>query len=395
MRPPSNSRRDRGRGARGLVSSMVAVFALLSAMLIGTTSVAGSCAKTYTVVAGDGCWAIANSNGIDVVTLQSLNPAVRQRMGGKIPGGYYPNWSYYHNGLMGIGQMGPHVTHIIYGFSTISYSPELDVWYLDSADLWADMGDCVGVDKIMCQTKDKVEGCMPFGKELECEPGKVSLVPTLGAGAGTGKCPVSTCYNAGGVPDPPRTIPCDAIFDERMGLRTKGGAPQMCGQFNWILNTMPSVSPDTRVETSPKYIDKLVESIGSWLDVIPFDGVDIDWEFPGFEHGGEPLPGAPKIGDPEGTTDSSKGACHYGDRRDDGARYNSLITKLRQRLNRSGLRGDGRSRHGSPLEISIAAPAGFDKLEKLQLKTLCDNLDRFHLMTYDFHGAWDGITNHQ
>ncbi|KAJ3363536.1 hypothetical protein GGF31_000946 [Allomyces arbusculus] len=318
-----------------------------------------------------------------------------QRMGGKILGGYYPNWSYYHSGLMGIDQMAPQVTHIMYGFSTISYSPELDVWYLDSADLWADMGDCVGVDKIMCQTKDKVEGCMPFGRELECEPGKISLVPTLGAGAGTGKCPTSTCYNAGGVPNPPRTIPCNTIFDERMGLRTKGGTPQMCGQFNWILNGLPIVSPDTRVilliggwydssywsqATSPKYIDKLVESIGSWLDVIPFDGVDIDWEFPGFEHGGEPLPGAPKVGDPEVTTDCSKGACQYGDRRDDGARYISLITKLRQRLNRSGLRGDGRSRHGSPLEISIAAPAGFDKLEKLQLKALCDNLDRFHLV---------------
>ncbi|KAJ3347654.1 hypothetical protein GGF32_006774, partial [Allomyces javanicus] len=55
---------------------MATVFLLLSAMLIGTAFAAGSCAKTYTAVAGDGCWAIANSNGIDVATLQSLNPGM-------------------------------------------------------------------------------------------------------------------------------------------------------------------------------------------------------------------------------------------------------------------------------------------------------------------------------
>jgi GH18 family chitinase len=36
-----------------------------------------------------------------------------------------------------------------------------------------------------------------------------------------------------------------------------------------------------------------------FAEAFEWDGVDFDWEYPGFEHGGEPLPGMPKKGDPE------------------------------------------------------------------------------------------------
>jgi GH18 family chitinase len=33
-----------------------------------------------------------------------------------------------------------------------------------------------------------------------------------------------------------------------------------------------------------------------FVEAFDWDGVDFDWEYPGFEHGGEPLPGMPKKG---------------------------------------------------------------------------------------------------
>lgn len=91
-----------------------------------------------------------------------------------------------------------------------------------------------------------------------------------------------------------------------------------------------------------------------------FDGIDIDWEYP---VGG---------GLPTNTT-----------RPEDRANYTLLLAALREEL-------DARA-PGSLL--TIAAPAGPGIYANLELDRIDDHLDWINIMTYDFHGGWDPITN--
>ena len=45
--------------------------------------------------------------------------------------------------------------------------------------------------------------------------------------------------------------------------------------------------------------------------------------------------------------------------------------------------------------LTIAAPAGIDKYQKIELDKIHPYLDWINLMTYDMHGAWESVTNHQ
>jgi chitinase len=103
-----------------------------------------------------------------------------------------------------------------------------------------------------------------------------------------------------------------------------------------------------------------VESCVDFMMTYGFDGIDIDWEYP---VGG---------GLPTNTT-----------RPEDRANYTLLLQAFRERL-------DERA-PGSLL--TIAAPAGPGIYANLELDRIHDHLDWINLMSYDFHGGWDPITN--
>lgn len=186
-----------------------------------------------------------------------------------------------------------------------------------------------------------------------------------------------------------------------------------CGQFNYLLNLMNLQDPalsHIRVilsiggwydanyftaATDAQHVDNFVNSIVSILEFFPFDGVDIDWEYPGFEHGDEPLYGQPAYGDRENTQDCTTSQCQDSARANDPANYVTFLNKLRQALNTAGPNKNGRNKHGDAYELSIAAPAGFDKYKVLNMAAICQAVTHVNLMTYDMHGAWDSITNHQ
>jgi chitinase len=95
-----------------------------------------------------------------------------------------------------------------------------------------------------------------------------------------------------------------------------------------------------------------------------FDGIDIDWEFPG-------APGAHGQAKPE-----------------DGANFTALLAELRAQLDRRGQR-DGRR-----YLLSAALPADPGLYARIELGRIHGALDAIHLMAYDFAGAWAPRTGH-
>ncbi|MEZ0068435.1 chitinase [Streptacidiphilus sp. MAP12-20] len=100
-----------------------------------------------------------------------------------------------------------------------------------------------------------------------------------------------------------------------------------------------------------------------------FDGIDIDWEYPGSTGG------------------------HTGNHTSaaDTANYTALLGEFRSELDAYG------STVGKHYMLTAALPSGQDKISLIQPAAISKYLDYGDLMTYDMHGAWDatGPTNLQ
>ena len=130
----------------------------------------------------------------------------------------------------------------------------------------------------------------------------------------------------------------------------------------WTLSGNFSTSLDSAAERA-----LFTDSVISFLKTYPmFDGVDFDWEYPG---GG-------------GLAGNSASPA-------DGLNYTATLKLLREKLNGLG------QESGRTYEISVASPAGIDKIPGMNLGELAQSVDFFNLMAYDFHGTWEGTTGHQ
>jgi chitinase len=99
-----------------------------------------------------------------------------------------------------------------------------------------------------------------------------------------------------------------------------------------------------------------------------FDGIDIDWEYPGvLGHVGN----------------------HYGTQ--DKANYTLLLQEFRNKLDTYG------NSIGKHFQLTAAVPSGQDKIAQIQTNQIGNYLDYADAMTYDMHGGWEstGPTNLQ
>ena len=91
-----------------------------------------------------------------------------------------------------------------------------------------------------------------------------------------------------------------------------------------------------------------------------FDGIDIDWEYPGFE-------------EHEGTSE-------------DGINFNLLLQEIRNKLD------DLTKKTGKSYGLSAAVSCDPQQIMKYDVTFISNILTEINVMTYDFHGAWDSTT---
>lgn len=118
----------------------------------------------------------------------------------------------------------------------------------------------------------------------------------------------------------------------------------------------PSMHP---VVVSPEKRAVFVQSAVRILEDYGLDGLDVDYEYPGND-------------------EQARG-------------YVSLLRELREALDRHAAAKQANYR----FLLTIAAPCGPDHYKKLHVREMDRSLDFWNLMSYDFSGSWDQISNHQ
>ncbi|UTM58124.1 glycosyl hydrolase family 18 protein [Photobacterium sp. CCB-ST2H9] len=139
------------------------------------------------------------------------------------------------------------------------------------------------------------------------------------------------------------------------------------------LKVIPSVGGWTLSDPFYSFTDKakrdiFVASVKKFLKTWKFfDGVDIDWEFPGGKGAN------PNLGDPV----------------KDGPAYVALMRELRAMLD------DLEAETGRQYELTSAIGVGYDKIDVVNYADAIQYMDYIFAMTYDFFGGWNNVPGHQ
>jgi chitinase len=115
---------------------------------------------------------------------------------------------------------------------------------------------------------------------------------------------------------------------------------------------------------TPESRQKFAQSCVEFMSQYGFDGIDVDWEYPG---GG--------------------GLETNVYRPEDKQNYTLLLAELRKQLE---AKGQPENKH---YLLTIAAPVGPAIYANIELNKITNYLDWVNLMAYDFHGSWESMTN--
>lgn len=108
---------------------------------------------------------------------------------------------------------------------------------------------------------------------------------------------------------------------------------------------------------------KFAISAANFVEKYGFDGIDIDWEYP------------------------CGGGLSRG-RNEDKHNFTLLMAELRNQLSHL------KEKTGQEYLLTVASRAAHINTH-YELAEVAKHIDWFNVMTYDFHGAWENITNHQ
>ena len=105
-------------------------------------------------------------------------------------------------------------------------------------------------------------------------------------------------------------------------------------------------------------------SCTDFMETYGFDGIDIDWEYPG---GG--------------------GFASNTTRPEDTPNFTLLLQAVRSELDARG------ALNGRQYLLTMAAPAGAAKIANLEVEQIHPLLDFINVMTYDYNGPWSSVSN--
>ncbi|WP_102797570.1 glycosyl hydrolase family 18 protein [Bowmanella denitrificans] len=143
-------------------------------------------------------------------------------------------------------------------------------------------------------------------------------------------------------------------------------------KHNPALKILPSIGGWTLSDpfhgfTQKQNRDVFIASVKEFLQTWKFyDGVDIDWEYPG----------------------GSGANPNLGDRVNDGPAYVALMAELRAMLD------ELEAETGRQYQLTSAIGVGYDKLEDVDYLQAQQYMDYLFAMTYDFYGGWNNVTGH-
>ena len=126
------------------------------------------------------------------------------------------------------------------------------------------------------------------------------------------------------------------------------------GQLSVLISIGGANHSTNFAAVAPRLLAQFVQSSVHFMTRNGFDGIDIDWEFPGSE---------------------------------DSSNFTTLLQELWSQLDSQGA-ADGRN-----YQLTIAAPAGARNIANLQLRRIHPLLDWINLETYDFTTARSAVTN--
>ncbi len=145
--------------------------------------------------------------------------------------------------------------------------------------------------------------------------------------------------------------------DSMVALAHRHGAKMVLAIGGWEnSNNFPPVAAD------PGKRAKFAQSCIKQITDYGFDGIDVDWEFPGYvRHQGTPA---------------------------DKGNFTLLLQTVRDSLQALG------QRTGKYYLLSASLPAAAGHLPDIEVQKITAILDRLNIMTYDLFGPWGKISNH-
>ncbi|KAF9527525.1 glycosyl hydrolases family 18-domain-containing protein [Crepidotus variabilis] len=132
--------------------------------------------------------------------------------------------------------------------------------------------------------------------------------------------------------------------------KTNPNLKTMWAVGGWAFNDPPTQDIFSLMVRTPASRTTFVNNVISQLTSYGFDGLDIDWEYPGSERGGIEA---------------------------DGQNFLALMKELYAATS------------AKRMEVSFTAPASYWYLQQFPILQMQDYTNWINLMTYDIHGSWD------